>query len=117
MTESQKNTLSSIGVNLEEVLERFVDNEELYFNCIEKFKKTDYFDKFEAAFKEKSVSEAFEAIHTLKGVVGNLGFTWLYRKCVDVTEILRAGSLDVDPELLFDLKEEYDRVLTNVNNL
>ncbi len=117
MTDNQKNILNSIGVNLEEVLERFVDNEELYFNCIEKFKLNPYYDNFEESFREGDVHAAFEAIHTLKGVAGNMGFSWLYGKCAEVTEILRAGSLNVSPELLFDLKEEYLRVMTNVNNL
>ena len=117
MTDKQKNTLNSIGVNLEDVLERFVDNEELYFNCIEKFKSNPYFDNFEQSFREGDVHAAFEAIQTLMGVAGNMGFTWLYGKCAEVTEILRAGSLNVSSELLFDLKEEYLRVISNVNNL
>ena len=117
MTESQKNILSSLGVNFEEVLERFVDNEELYLNCIIKFKGNDYFENFKNAFQAGNVTEAFEAIHALKGVVGNLGFKWLYEKSEEVTEILRAGSLDVSQELLFELQEEYDRVIENVNKL
>ncbi len=117
MTESQKNILQSLGVNLEEVLERFVDNEELYFNCIAKFTGNDYFDNFNSALNAGNVTEAFEAIHALKGVVGNLGFKWLYEKSVEVTEILRSVSLDVSQELLFELQEEYDRVIENVNKL
>nr|MCR5278201.1 Hpt domain-containing protein [Lachnospiraceae bacterium] len=69
------------------------------------------------AFEAGNANDAFEAIHTLKGVVGNLGFTYLYRKSSEVTEILRAGSLDVSKELLSELKDEYARVIENVNKL
>lgn len=42
-----------------------------------------------------NVQEAFRAAHTIKGVAQNLGFTSLYTIAEEVTEILRAGSLDV----------------------
>ena len=36
MTLEQKTKLESLGVDLEETLERFVDNEELYLRCLGK---------------------------------------------------------------------------------
>lgn len=42
-----------------------------------------------------NVEEAFRAAHTIKGVAQNLGFTALYKAAEAVTEILRAGNLDV----------------------
>ena len=37
MKEENKNKLMFLGVNLEETLERFIDNEDLYFRCLNKF--------------------------------------------------------------------------------
>lgn len=46
-----------------------------------------------------NVEEAFRAAHTIKGVAQNLGFTSLYTIAEEVTEILRAGSLDVEAKM------------------
>ena len=117
MTEAQKTILNNIGVNIEETLERFSYNEELYFTCLEKFKTSPYLDQFNEAFTACDHDPAFEAIHALKGLAGNLGFTWLYNASSTVTEILRTGSMEVEPDYIIELQDEYDRVLANVNKL
>lgn len=117
MTEQQKTILKNIGVNLKETMERFSDNEDLYFNCLEKFKTSGYMDAFNSAFNEAQHDAAFEAIHALKGLAGNLGFTWLYKASSAVTEVLRTGSMEVEPDLIMELDDEYERVIANVNKL
>ena len=41
---------------------------------------------------KKNYKEAFEAAHSLKGVLGNLSLTPLYDKVCEITELLRAGE-------------------------
>ena len=43
---------------------------------------------------EGNVSEAFKAVHTLKGVGANLGLKGFLTPVCELTEILRAGSMD-----------------------
>lgn len=60
-----------------------------------------------------NVEEAFRAAHTIKGVAQNLGFTALHKSAEEVTEILRAGSLDVSaymPKLEADYKLTMDGI-------
>ena len=52
---------------------------------------------------------AFEAAHSLKGFLGNLGLTPLYEAAVELTELLRNPIGDVDYDLpLAKLTKLYD---------
>ncbi len=72
------------------------------------FLDDDSYPKLEDALKKENVEEAFRAAHTLKGVCQNLGFTNLYQPAYELTEVLRAGTLEGS-------KEWFDRVTERVN--
>lgn len=63
-----------------------------------------------------NVEEAFRAAHTIKGVAQNLGFTALYKSAEEVTEILRAGSLDVTAHMP-ELEKNYKLTIDGINQL
>lgn len=63
-----------------------------------------------------NVEEAFRAAHTIKGVAQNLGFTALYKAAEVVTEILRAGSLDVADKMP-ELTKYYDLTMDGIAKL
>ena len=55
--------------------------------------------------------EAFEAAHSLKGVLGNLSLTPLYEPTSEMTELLRAGA-DADyPACLAKILAKRDELL------
>ena len=51
------------------------------------------------------MDEIFHAIHTLKGISQNLGFTKLYETCLAMTEAVR-GGVKLENEALFDAVEK-----------
>ena len=55
---------------------------------------------------KKNYKEAFEAAHSLKGVLGNLSLTPLYDKVCKMTELLRAEE-----------KTDYAPLLAEINGL
>lgn len=63
-----------------------------------------------------NVSEAFRAAHTIKGVAQNLGFTQLFVIAEEVTEILRAGNLDVASKMP-QLTEAYMATVAAISQL
>ena len=64
--------------------------------------------KFALMFlKEGNAQEAFRAAHTLKGVCQNLGFTNLYQPAYELTEVLRAGTLEGSGEWFARVTEQY----------
>ena len=66
---------------------------------------------------EGNVEDAFEAAHSLKGVTGNMGFVRLFEVLRDITEVFRAGSLDVKPEDVIELNSAFDEVIDVINSL
>lgn len=64
----------------------------------------------------KNVQDAFRAAHTIKGVAQNLGFTSLFTVAEEVTEILRAGSLEVDAKMPA-LAERYSQTIEAIGQI
>ena len=72
------------------------------------FLDDDSYPKLERSLKEENVEEAFRAAHTLKGVCQNLGFTNLYQPTYELTEVLRAGTLEGSKEWFDRVTEQYN---------
>ena len=77
------------GVNFPEVMERFVDHEALYVDCLTAFLHDPAFDGLKESLSSKEYEAAFDHAHTLKGVAGNLGLVPLYHALCDIVEPLR----------------------------
>ncbi len=68
------------------------------------------------SLQAQNVEEAFRAAHTIKGVAQNLGFTALYKAAETVTEILRAGNLDVADKMP-ELTKYYNLTMDGIAQL
>ncbi len=117
MTSEQKTKLESLGVDLEETLERFVDNEELYLRCLGKLLQDKNYNGMFEAIDSKDASAAFDAAHALKGVTANLGLNRLYLEMKEITEVFRAGSLDYDSGNMERIKKDYEEVVDTIKAL
>lgn len=84
--------LTELGVNVDEGLERFMNNASLYERMLGKLtdavKSTEVMPAFEARDLETALANA----HTLKGVMGNLSITPLYNAYTDIVRLLREGE-------------------------
>ena len=96
-----------MGADYEDVLKRLY-SESMICKFARMFLDDDSYPKLEDALKKENVEEAFRAAHTLKGVCQNLGFTNLYQPAYELTEVLRAGTLE-------GAKEWFDRVTEQYN--
>lgn len=105
-----------VGGNYDDVLSR-LNNEMLISRIVKKFGEDPSFKQLEEALKEKNVDLAFRAAHTLKGICLNLGFDQLSKNAVDITEILRSGSLDGTAELFDSIKASYDNTIESLKEL
>jgi len=81
--------LSAVGVNWVEVMERFVDDEELYESCLLAFMEDDSFSGLELSLLQKDYAAAFDYAHTLKSVAGNLGLSEFFKVICTLVEALR----------------------------
>ena len=82
--------LSSYGVDVKETMERFVQDEDLYVDCLKEFKNDPAFGELGVAIENKQYEHAFDQAHTLKGVAGNMGLTPLFTVICNIVEPLRA---------------------------
>lgn len=87
--------LKQFGANADEGLTRCMGNEGFYFKLIGKVVEDKNFAALESAIAERDLDAAFEAAHSLKGVLGNLALTPIYEPVYEITELLRARS-DID---------------------
>ena len=88
------NKLEAWGCNVQEALERFVDDADLYVMCLNLFMDDGSFLALGEALDSGNYDAAFEAAHTLKGVAGNVSAGPLYETIETLTEKLRAQSYD-----------------------
>ena len=84
--------LNRFGADTEDGLARCCGSEALYLRLVKMAAHEKSFDKLTRAANEKNYKEAFEAAHSLKGVLGNLSLTPLYDKVCEITELLGASE-------------------------
>ena len=85
--------LEAWGVDRAEIMERFVDDEQLYQECLNEFLKDRNFELLQQALAEKDYDQAFQCAHSLKGAAGNLGLKKVYEPMSALTEELRHKTL------------------------
>ena len=91
-------TLKEFGANIDEGLERCMGMEDFYLEMVELGISDERFDNLGILLKEGNLDAAFESVHALKGVIGNLALTPLYATINEITEHLRAREqMDYGP--------------------
>ena len=86
--------LEEFGVDTKEGLTRCMNNQTFYFKMLKMGLGNDQFEKLESALAAKNLEEAFEAAHALKGVLGNLALTPIYKPLAEMTEMLPKKDAD-----------------------
>lgn len=104
------------GGDYQEVLDHLV-SEERIARFLKIFLKDPSYESLEEALKQGNVQEAFRAVHTLKGVCLNMGFTVLYAACSRVTEDLREGDLEAGIQNMPALRQNYRSIVDGIERL
>lgn len=93
--------LRELGANVEEGLERCMGMEDFYLEMIELGLSDERFETLGPTLEAGDMDAAFEQVHALKGVIGNLALTPLYETICEITEHLRAKE-NVDYKSLYN---------------
>ena len=104
-----KECYEKVGSDYDGVLKR-LGSEALVKRFAVKFLNDPSFQDLTDGLAAKDGEKAFRAAHTLKGVCLNLGFDNLYPSSKDLTELLRAGSMDGYEDLFAEVEKEYNRI-------
>ncbi len=106
------NALKEYGANVQEGLERCLDDEGFYLEMVGMALDGEGFKRLSDAIESGNKTAAFEAAHALKGVLANVALTPLYEQVSEVTELLRAGK-DADyPARLERILREREELLS-----
>ena len=101
--------LNAFGANTTEGLERCCGNQALYLRLVNMVPSEKNVEGLKTALEAGDLDSAFQSAHALKGVLGNLSLTPMYKKSVEITELLRSRTqTDYAPLLaeLFEMKDE-----------
>ena len=111
-----KECYDQMGGDYKSVYERLGNNERLVEHFFQRFAQDSSFAALKEAHEKQNQEAAFRAVHTLKGICINLGFTNLYQVCSDLTETLRNGKpdLEVEEQLYQKVEQEYHRVIEKI---
>ncbi|HKK95663.1 MAG TPA: Hpt domain-containing protein [Anaerovoracaceae bacterium] len=100
--------LRDYGIDFEEVMKRFVNDEAFYLECLDMFFQDDSMERLKESIEKKDTNAAFEAAHTLKGIVGNLGLKKLFEKVSMLVEELRLNKFDNANSMYQEIRSEYE---------
>ena len=82
--------LREFGANVQEGLQRCVNDEEFYLELVNMALDDDAYDELAAAVEAGDKKAAFYAAHALKGILANVSLTPLAAVVSEMTELLRA---------------------------
>lgn len=110
-------TLKAMGCEMDSTMERFLNDENFYQECLKEMLEDPAFEKLGAALTAHEIRQSFEYAHMLKGIVANMGITEMYDCLVTLVEPLRSGTdegLDLPYQALMEKRKKYQALLTNL---
>lgn len=93
--------LSAYGCDLEHAMERFLNDEDFYGRCFEKFLSAQAFEQLGEALAAGDAQAAFSHAHDLKGTSANMGVTPVYDLAVELVNPLRKGEIPANAQELY----------------
>ena len=102
--------LGAWGADIPGTMERLLGDKELYGNCLQMFVNDENFSALGKSVTAKKYDQAFNEVHTLKGVAGNLGLVPLFDVLCTMTEALRAKDYSKVDEQYADVMKKYDEL-------
>lgn len=82
--------LKQFGADTEDGLTRCMNNEDFYLKMVNMGLADERFEALVPVLEAGDKAAAFEMAHALKGVLGNLALTPIYKPLSEMTELLRA---------------------------
>ena len=103
--------LKDFGADVSEGMARCLNKEDFYLKMVNMGLNDARFNTIKDALDAKDLDTAFEMAHALKGVLGNLALTPIFKPVSEMTELLRTRT-DTDYTPLYtEMKAQYDKLL------
>ena len=102
--------LTAYGANIEEGLQRCMDNEDFYLRMVKMIPGDANFGKLFDAIGAGDLQAAFEAAHAIKGSTGNLALSPIFDPVSEITELLRTGEDTDYTELVESIRRGHEEL-------
>ena len=90
--------LRAWGANVDEGMERCLNNEAFYLKLVQKSMQDPSFERLAEAVAAGDLDKGFDMAHALKGVMANLALTPILKPVQEITELLRSkATADYEP--------------------
>lgn len=117
MDEFVKAELEAAGVNVDETLRRFMNNEALMIKFLKKFVDDENMKQLRTLIADKKYQEVLPVAHTLKGVCGNLGFVKLYDLFSRMCQDCRSEQYENLDDMFAQTEEDYAKVVEAIKKI
>lgn len=108
---SMLDELKDLGVNIEDALQRFMNNSALYEKMLGKLVNNVRDIVVLPSLEAGDYSAACDAAHTLKGVMGNLSITPLYKNYTQIVNLLREDKPEEAKALLLETLPIQEKII------
>lgn len=117
MNDAVRKILLQSGMNVDKTLERFGDCEELFMRYLLHFPEDPAMGELEKALKAGDAEAMMNAVHTLKGVSGNLGLQQLYESASWMVATLRTNPNVRATQLMVNVQRDYNHALQTIEKV
>lgn len=108
---------NAIGSDYKAALGRMGGSEKMLGKFVRKFPNDPTASTLFKSFEEGDTQTAFRMAHTLKGLCANLGLDKLQKSSAELTEALRNTVSDDAPQLLEQVRADYEMTIGAFGNL
>lgn len=118
MEDAIKQALICAGCDVNATLERFMNNEALFFKFLKKFIEDKNYALLVESIAESKTEDAERYAHTLKGVSANLGFSGFADSLNQLVIELRANTpVSVLTPILGEITSSYEKICILIKKL
>lgn len=107
----KKETLEKAGIDVDNAMERFLNNEAMFEKYLKRFAENTTYEELVGAIESKDCAQAFETTHALKGNTGTLSIAPLFKLFSKQTDFFRAGDFDGGAAMMDEVSAEYKKVI------
>lgn len=115
MSPEKRERLVSAGIDVDEALSRFLDNESLFERFLNKFLEDRNYLKLGEAIASGDNEAALAASHTLKGLCSNLSMKSLTELFTLQVKAYRAEDPDLAASMMPEISKAYDETVAAIS--
>ena len=115
---SSENSIEIEGMDIKGALGRVAGNKKLLLKLLGRFIETqsNVVDRIKMALDGNDIEEATREAHTIKGLAGNIGATFLYQCAANLEVILKTGETSTLSNALLMTQIELERLIDRIAN-